>query len=179
MNAVTSSSEPAGAVSTVSVTGHVKWFDVTKGYGFVVPAFEDAENTTIEGDIMLHVSALRAFGESYVDEGARIICEAREGRRGWQVDRIVEMDRPKAVLAQEEGQPREPETVVVKWFNSTKGFGFVNRPNNDADIFIHISVLRRGGISVVETGTILHATIESGPKGDHVTVAYRKEDGAG
>ena len=176
MNALTSKKEGPETSHVVRVTGHIKWFDVAKGYGFIVP--ESVSDAELDADVMLHISCLRTFGESYADEGARIVCDAVRGGRGWQVETIVEMDRPKAVLAREKGLAPEPETAIVKWFNASKGFGFVNRPNSDVDIFVHISVLRRGGITAVQSGTLLDVTIEVGPKGDHVSSASLKEDSA-
>lgn len=161
-----------GPSPMVRVIGHVKWFDIAKGYGFIIPS--SVGEAALNSDVMLHISCLRTYGEAYADEGARIVCDAVQGDKGWQVENIIEMDRPKAIVAKEQGTAPEPETVVVKWFNSTKGFGFVNRPNDDADIFVHISVLRRGGIDTVDSGAILEAIVEDGPKGEHVATVTSK-----
>ena len=57
----------------IVVTGAIKWFDVAKGFGFVVP---DEEGL---GDVMLHVTCLRRDGYQTALEGARIVCQAQAG----------------------------------------------------------------------------------------------------
>ena len=104
---------------------------------------------------MLHVTCLRSYGESYADEGARIVCNAVERERGWQTANIIEMERPRAVLAKEQGIAREYTTVTLKWFNRTRGYGFVQCPGDDEDIFVHAVVLRRAGYETIEPGTLL------------------------
>ncbi len=151
----------------VRVIGHVKWFDMVKGFGFIVP--ESAE-VPIGEDVLLHISVLREYGETAADEGARIVCGALRRQRGWQAVNIVEMDRPRRSIAKETGEAQVFEPVVVKWFNRARGYGFVQRPGNLDDLFVHIVVLRQAGIEEIETGEKLLACIESGSKGEHVTL---------
>lgn len=153
--------------TSVRVIGAIKWFDPAKGYGFVIP--DSVTSSELSGDVMIHISALRAYGESDADEGARIICDAVAGDRGWQVEHIIEMDRPREVIAKEKGTAPEPEDVIVKWFSTERGFGFVNRVEEEGDVFIHISVLRRSGISSAEPGEQFTVTISEGTRGAYVS----------
>ena len=154
------------AEAVVRLIGKVKWFDLAKGYGFVVP--ETASGIVIDSDVMLHVTTLRSYGESFADEGARIVCDAVQRDKGWQAVNIIEMDRPAYSSASSDVADASIEQVVVKWFNTTKGFGFVNRAGEDVDIFLHISVLRKAGFETVDTGDQFSVIIAPGPKGAHV-----------
>jgi CspA family cold shock protein len=62
----------------VEISGRVKWFDVAKGYGFVVPDNGAA-------DVLLHITTLRKDGFSVACEGTRIVCEAVRRVKGLQV----------------------------------------------------------------------------------------------
>ncbi len=154
------------APDPVRVIGRVKWFDTNKGYGFIVA--QTAQGVTIEDDVMLHISCLRKYGEAHADENARIVCDAIERDRGWQVINIIEMDRPRAEIAREAGIEPVFERVTVKWFNAGRGYGFVQRLGESEDIFIHAVVLRRVGIEEIEPGALLTVTIDQGAKGQHV-----------
>ncbi|WP_026180539.1 cold-shock protein [Henriciella marina] len=167
MSALRSGLDKAEPSPSVRVIGAIKWFDPAKGYGFIIP--DSVTSTELSGDIMIHISALRAYGEVDADEGARIVCDAVECERGWQVENIIEMDRPREVIAKEKGDAPEPEGVVVKWFSAERGFGFVNRLSSEEDVFVHISVLRRSGVSVIEPGQMLTATISNGTRGEYVS----------
>ena len=54
---------------------------------------------------------------------------------------------------------------TVKWFNSTKGFGFIQPDNGNKDVFLHISAVERAGISRIEDGQKVTFDIESGRDG--------------
>ncbi len=152
----------------VRVIGRVKWFDSAKGYGFIVA--ESTSDPGLSGDVMLHITCLRSYGETSADEGARIICNAIRGERGWQADSIIEMERPKAAIAREKGDQLQFEPVVLKWFNRVRGYGFVRRADSETDIFVHAVVLRKAGYEEIEPGTELDVVIETGSKGDHISI---------
>ena len=56
------------------------------------------------------------------------------------------------------------ETGTVKWFNNTKGFGFIAREEGE-DIFVHYSAIRGGGYRSLEEGQKVEFTISQGDKG--------------
>ncbi len=163
-----SETEPGVPEPIVRVIGRVKWFDSAKGYGFIVA--ESVTDETLTGDVMLHITSLKAYGEADADEGARIVCDAAQRERGWQTVNIIEMDRPRASVQRDLGAAQDCEPVIVKWFNRTKGFGFVTRPGQTADIFLHAVELRKAGIEEIDTGHRLDVQISTGAKGEHVSL---------
>ncbi|MBV1700310.1 MAG: CspA family cold shock protein [Hyphomicrobiales bacterium] len=149
------------------MTGRIKWFDPTKGYGFIVPDLGGA-------DVLLHVTILRRDGFQAAQEGMRIVCEVQKREKGLQVYRVLSVDESTAVHSAEQPPARTLvqvvpkggyEIVIVKWFNRVRGFGFVSRGDGTDDIFIHMETLRRYGIAEVKTGDSLLVRFGDGPKG--------------
>ena len=155
-------------VDLTEVSGAIKWFDVAKGYGFIVPDEGDF------GDVLLHVTCLRKDGFQTALEGARIVCLIRRGERGFQAFRVISMDNSSAVHPAEQPLQRTHVSVVaesgleralVKWFNRTKGFGFLTRGEGTEDIFIHMETLRRYGLTELRPGQVVLVRYGNGDKG--------------
>lgn len=159
--------DDGAAVDVIEVAGSIKWFDVAKGYGFIVP-----DNGL--PDILLHVTCLRRDGFQTAYEGARVIVEVLDRPRGLQALRILHMDESTAVHPSQLPPSRTHvqvvptsgmERAVVKWFNRIKGFGFLTCGDGTPDIFIHMETLRRFGIAELRPGQTVLVRFGDGPKG--------------
>ncbi len=62
----------------------------------------------------------------------------------------------------------EPLRVSLKWFNGTKGFGFVVPEDESFDAFLHITTLQQAGLNSIGEGAVLVCRIYNGPKGKQV-----------
>ena len=156
----------ASAADVVDVSGRVKWFDVTKGYGFIIP--DDGGE-----DVLIHVTILRRDGFSALSEGSLVVAEAHRRERGLQVCKVHRVTasetplvsditpRPRANVANASGF----EIVLIKWFNRSRGFGFLTRGESTEDIFVHMETLRQYGLIDPQPGDTILARFTQGPKG--------------
>jgi CspA family cold shock protein len=150
------------------VSGLVKWFDPVKGFGFVVSDLGGP-------DILLHVNVLRNFGQSSVADGARVELQVQKTERGVQATQVIALHPPQVtegaglsdIVALDPfvvaSAPLEP--ARVKWFDKGKGFGFANVFGRRDDIFLHVEVLRRSGLSDLAPGEALALRVIQGKRG--------------
>ena len=155
----------------------MKWFDATRGFGFLV-------SDQAKGDILVHFSVLKEHDRRSLPEGAIVECLVAEQERGLQARKILSIDLSEAVTqdpprAAASSGPRERvdpsalieqaggfEPVRVKWFNRLKGYGFLVREDGeDQDIFVHMETVRRGGLIDLAPDQPLRARIAMGRKG--------------
>ena len=155
------------ASGVVEISGVIKWFDVAKGYGFIVPDNGMA-------DVLLHVTCLRRDGYQTAYEGSRVACEVLVGPKGLQAFRVLSMDESTAIHPAQMPPPRTHvivastsglERAQVKWFNRLRGFGFLTRGESTPDIFVHMETLRRFGMTELRPGQYVLVRFGPGSKG--------------
>jgi CspA family cold shock protein len=56
-------------------------------------------------------------------------------------------------------------TGTVKWFNESKGFGFITQDNGGADVFVHFSAIKSSGFKTLAEGQKVSFDVQNGPKG--------------
>ena len=174
-------SVPPGPV----IDATVKWFKADKGFGFV-----ELGNGT--GDAFLHINALQAAGHESVPPGSKLRVQVGNGAKGAQVTKVVEVDTSTGVEQRPQrssfgdssggggggmgGGSRPPRRMVdpstaielsgsVKWFDETKGFGFVAVTDGGKDVFVHISTLGPAGVSRLAEGQSVRMRVVETPKG--------------
>ena len=173
--AIMESDENEAGPETEVITGRVKWFDATRGFGFLV-------SDEVEGDILLHFSVLREHGRRSVPEGAIIECVPVRLERGLQAKKVLSIDvstalpqQPRSSIPAGERADRKVladsagafEPVEVKWFNRVRGYGFVKRPDEvgGEDVFVHMETVRTSHLPELQPGQLLEARIAPSAKG--------------
>ena len=177
---------PEVASNAPSIDATVKWFKGDKGFGFV-----ELGNGT--GDAFLHIGAVQAAGYETLPPGAKLKVNVSQGQKGQQVTRIIEADLSTAQPERPRfggstgggagaggggyGDARPPRRVApdpasavaltgkVKWFDETKGFGFVQSNDGGKDVFVHISVLGASGLHSLMEGQAVNMRVVDTPKG--------------
>jgi len=160
-----------GSGPTVEAT--VKWFNAEKGFGF-------AEIADGSGDAFLHVKAVQALGRESLAPGAKLSVQVGQGQKGRQITNIL------SIISEGDGVPPparaprppsqfgsrgpDPSTATemngtVKWFNPAKGMGFVEVEDGGKDVFVHISVVERAGLTSLAEGQRITMRVVETQKG--------------
>jgi cold shock protein len=174
-------------------TGTVKFFNDAKGFGFIAP--EDGG-----ADVFVHVSAIERAGLPGLSEGDQVAFEVEQDRRSGKASAVdlqflgsgppsARSHRPaggaRGFERSERGSPQRggdrvaagPGSGVVKWFNPTKGFGFI-QPNDDGgDVFVHISAVERAGLRGLDEGQPISYEIEQDRRTGKASATNLRLDG--
>jgi CspA family cold shock protein len=160
-----------GGDETLRLAGKVKWFNRSKGFGFIVP-------TDGGGDVFLPLSALERAGHSEAPDGASIVFDWTQGPKGRAVAQVIEIDLSTAApRAPRENRfrtrdghdelagPAESLDGVVKWYDPARGFGFILPNDGSKDVFVHVTALRRSGIEMLEPGQAVRMAVTQARRG--------------
>ncbi len=165
---------------TYRLAGKIKWFNRSKGFGFIIP--NDGS-----GDVFLPLSALERSGHSEAPDGAAIVFEWTQGPKGRAVAQVLEIDASTATpraprenrfrgggggsgggrndAYEEASGPTESLDGVVKWYDPARGFGFILPNDGSKDIFVHVTALRRSGIEMLEPGQPVRMMVAQARRG--------------
>lgn len=161
-------------------SGTVKLYNSLRGFGFILP--DDGSP-----DVFVHVSAIERSGVQELRENDRVTFEVEEDRRSGKLAavelRVTASGSPSPSRPDQRSQSgfrphgvaprplnggrkiggREVEgsgSGIVKWFNATKGFGFIQPNYGGEDLFVHISALERAGLRDLREGQAVSYEIE-------------------
>lgn len=148
-------------------TGKVKFFNAQKGFGFIV-------QDTGGDDVFVHISQVERAGLKGLAEGQGLRFSLVD--RGGKVSASdIQIEGDLIEVADRSAPPQreltgEKATGTVKFFNSMKGFGFIQRDDGQPDAFVHISAVERAGMSGLEEGDKLEFELEVDRRGKTAAV---------
>src|SRR6185295_11061466 len=159
-------------------SGTVKWFNTAKGFGFIQP--DDGGS-----DVFVHISAVEQAGLRGLNEGDLVNFELEQDRRSGKLSAgqlVVTgqgaaparsggggggFDRPRGGgfgggggFGRPRGDPAGAGAGTVKWFNPTKGFGFIQPEDGGQDVFVHISAVEQAGLRGLNEGQTVAYDLE-------------------
>jgi len=151
------------------VRGRIKWYDTTKGFGFII-------GDGCDQDILLHANVLRDYGRNSISGNALVEVKFLQTDRGCQATKIISIEVPAPDLGGDATQEFNSDLTLqnksaklhparVKWFDRGKGFGFVNIFGDASDIFIHMEVVNACGLSELQSGEAVGIRTADGSRG--------------
>jgi cold shock protein len=150
--------------------GVVKFFNPHKGFGFIVR--DDGGE-----DVFVHISAVEQAGLTGLADGQPL--EFTLVDRGGRISATdLKIDGEPMPLSDREPRERGPQreltgekaTGTVKFFNATKGFGFITRDDGQPDAFVHISAVERAGMISLNEGDRIEFELEVDRRGKTAAV---------
>ncbi|MEO1168227.1 MAG: cold-shock protein [Pseudomonadota bacterium] len=148
--------------------GVVKFFNAQKGFGFIVR--DDGGE-----DVFVHISAVERAGLTGLAEGQPLSFNLVDRNGKVSASDLVIDGEPLPVPDRQERGPQreltgEKASGTVKFFNSMKGFGFIQRDDGQPDAFVHISAVERAGMPTLNEGDRLDFELEVDRRGKHAAV---------
>lgn len=159
-----------GPADVQQTTGLVKWYDGTKGYGFIVP--DDGGPDIFLGKAVV---AMANLGEP--QEGCRVVATMQIRAKGRSATGLISLEPPERIVPPGLADITGPRRGIVKLFNLKRGFGFITLGDGTADIFFHVTT-PGSNLRTLMAGDEVQVMWGSGPNGlTAVEVVLIESDG--
>lgn len=147
----------------------LKWFNSTKGFGFVVPIDDPC-------DAFIHITTLQEADVHELGEDAVLMCCVVKGPKGalvTSVSGLLEQGKaPEPISYRLPGEDGEDLSVMegtVKWYKPDKGFGFIIPEDGQKDVFVHKTCLDKHSLAILVPGQKVRMTVRTVAKGREVS----------